>query len=280
LIYERVTMRLIRVPFLFCLFLFPLVAIGGSLSSMPDSSLQSAYEELKNKTEALFEAKKDSFAFVSDNSVSGGINGHVVFSFVSVGPLFASFQRHAVIGYSLNDSTLYVEVRQLIGQVWVRRFRNTSSTRWLVPGSGIPAVIRDINGDGLGDLLILQETQAMLQPALRYGAWLFSLKEGFQEVKGFNRICNPVYDVTEKKVIGFQPVSCNQRVALYEEYRFVKGPAVERKRTVLLDCCCATGECTTCKVIVDGKERTDVPRSSAFSYVPVLYKEQIKALCK
>jgi hypothetical protein len=167
--------------------------------SSGDTSIEAIFSELKNKTEQLFDAKRDSLYYESDNSVHAAGSAHTIYSIVRIGDLLNQFQKHALITYSLNDTILYVEIRQLIGKVWVRRFRNISSTKALNPLAKDLILFQDINGDGMKELLILTSSSTTARPYTNYKAWNYSMKDGFRERKNFEQRPGTEADKKRKK---------------------------------------------------------------------------------
>jgi hypothetical protein len=264
-------MRTIRIIPLLCYFCFPLYVFGVNKPSTPDSSLQAVYAELKNKTEALFEAKKDSFSYESDNSSIDKTRN--IYSIVQIGNLFSKYDKHALIAYSLNDTALFVEIRQLIGKVWVRRFRNISSTSRLAHPFPRPISLRDFNGDGIPELYIVTLAGYVEAVFLERGDGWILTRDVFQKIKGFELISNPEYDSKTKQILGCF-ISCMGGDLWFESYEMKKNYELEKVKEISCECC-NNGE-AKCKVTIDKKNPIEVHSEEIYKYVPPFYVEKIK----
>ncbi len=241
-------------------------------SLLPDSTMEEIYAELRIKTELLFEAQKDSFSYESDNSATKEFKEHYIYSIVRIGNLFSKYDRHALIAYSLNDTTLFVEIRQQIGKTWVRRFRNTSCTSRLSPPFSSPISIKDLNDDGVNDLFIADEFVAMPGTELKGNAWI-NTHDGLQKIKGFDLIPNAVYDSKTKQYLGYSNC-CGGMVMTFLAYEMKKN--YELRKVKEIQCDCSDQKTEGCTVTTDQLKVQLVPRNEAYRYVLPYYSKQVK----
>ena len=114
----------LRILLLSCYFL--LSGLKVTLHAQ-DTTGQERFDALKRATEAVFEIKKDSFAYHKDYVTQEEGRAVKIYSMVWIGKLFNPYDNHALLAWSLNDTVLHVEIRHKIGQVWVRRFQYESN---------------------------------------------------------------------------------------------------------------------------------------------------------
>jgi hypothetical protein len=247
-------------------------SLSRASSLLPDSAMEVIYADLRIKTEHLFEAQKDSFSYESDNSATKEFNEHYIYSIVRIGNLFSKYDRHALIAYSLNDTTLFVEIRQQIGKIWVRRFRNTSYTSRLSPPFSSPISIKDLNGDGVNDLFIADVFLAMPGTELKGNAWI-NTHDGLQKIQGFDQIPNAEYDSGTKQYVGH--VSCSGGMIMtFLAYELKKN--YELREVKKIECDCSDQKTEGCKVTTDKLKIQTVPRNEAYRYVLPYYSKLVK----
>jgi hypothetical protein len=233
-----------------------------------DTSISAIFDELRIKTEKLFEAKKDSFSYEGNNSVEGN-NGYI-YSIVKVGNLFNKYDRHALIAYSLDAHTLYVEVRQLIGKVWVKRFRNTSGTKDL-ESTADPVTLEDLNGDGIPEIFIAKEL-ALPAHLIRGDVWAMT-KDGVQKWTGFDQIENPGYDPKEKQIVGHFIAGMGLSMS-FGSYELNKNHEIIPVKSVFCDCTLAKGD--SCLVTIDKEKPRKVLHSQVYKYVPAYFSKEVQ----
>ncbi|MFI5149744.1 MAG: hypothetical protein ACHQRM_08430 [Bacteroidia bacterium] len=137
-----------------------LLLITGSFSALSQDTLsKDKFEALKNATEAVFEAKKDSFNYHKDYVTQEVDRDVKIYSMVWIGKLFNPYDNHALIAYSINDSMIHVEIRHQIGKVWVRRFHNTSivSKAW----KKLPEPVIMLKGEQGEEVLFITSTAGL-----------------------------------------------------------------------------------------------------------------------
>ncbi len=267
-----------RFVFIFLFILIATVLLSSrTTESLPvsklnakDTAVEAIFEELKNKTEALFDAKKDSFGYEGNNSVAGR-NGYI-YSIVRTGFLFNPYDRYALLAYSIDAKTLYVEVRQLIGKVWVKRFRNTSGTE-LLGKDAEPVVLEDLNGDGIPEIFIAKEMSPVTH-AVRGDAWAWA-KEGIQKWNGFEQIVNPEYDTKRHELVGHEIAGKGSKMS-FTSYTLNKKGIIEVLSPTLCNCTIANGD--SCIVTIDKERPKRVLRTELYKYVPAYFSKEVKAL--
>lgn len=193
---------------------------------------------------------------------------------IRVGNLFHPSLKSAVLGWSVTDSTMDVEVFHFQNGDWKSVFnaKNIPAEKSGIALRSEFLFFSDYNHDGWKDLEVMVRSWDGIGVGHQSRLWLVS-KQGFTPVRNFEKIDSPEPDSTENLVYSYLSGGCMDMAMHFGVWKLQKN-SIHLVKRIELDCCVGIGP--NCAVSVNGGKPVAVPSDKVHLYVPKHHRAWIK----
>jgi hypothetical protein len=194
---------------------------------------------------------------------------------IHIGCLFYPDIRSAILEWAISDSLIGFEVRHYKHGKWKKAFQ-VDHIPSIYYSSGFnfgkTVDLSDFNGDFIPDLLIYIEEWHGIGTGYRCKLWLTN-KNSFTEVRGFDAIVSPEYDVEQDIICSYESGGCADMAMHFSLWK-LQSDSVHCFKNINLDCCVTEDSC--CRVTIDDDKSILVHGHKVYLHAPRYYREQVK----
>jgi hypothetical protein len=253
--------------------------LSRELREVPKSFLDN-----QNFTLQLFEENKNKPSFDYDTAFHNTKNGNFMISTMKIGNFFNKKHNHAIVAYSLSDTTIHLSIFSKKTSIWKKIYENPNLNIYCSGDCGglnlinKKIFIEDINQDYTPDLLLVYSRTTFHFTQFLH-LWLYDDRNDIlRMIPAFSKIPNP--EASNNHIYSYQSVGCADLAMSFKIYEWINGnPFI--KEHYYYDCC--ENNYTKCSVKITnyeyGKEikteKFESPAKTAAQYLPTYWRKGV-----
>lgn len=249
-----------------------------SLEADEIASALTSVEEIKDMLFAELQAHQSDTAYKHSMTLRDTINESLYQAEIRIGRLFHPTLKSAVLGWSVSDTTMDMEIFDLHDD----GSRTSSFSAHHQPSisdsplSGEFLYFEDYDHDGWKDLEVVIEAWNGVYMGSRSRLWL--VRQGrFSPVQFFENIVSPQPDPVNRRIYSYHSGGCADMAMHFSVWQLMEN-AVKMTKEINIDCC--AGSHGKCLVTINGGKSIPVAGNKIHLYVPGFYKAWLKEKMK